>query len=77
MIDVGAKMKEKEIAQKILAMYLSQESEEGKKQFLKLLKEIIKIIETMNKEDFEKFVDDFENHLNKIDEIKKTYGINI
>ena len=69
-------MKEKEIAQKILALYLSQETEDDKKQFLKLLKDIIKIIETMNKEDFVKFVDDFENHLNEIDDIKKNYGIN-
>ena len=69
-------MKEKEIAQQIVAMYLSQKTDEGKKRFLKFLKEIITIIETMSKDDFEKFVDDFENHLNEIDDIKKTYGIN-
>ena len=69
-------MKEKEIAQQIVAMYLSQKTDEGKKKFLKLLKDIIKIIETMSRDDFVKFVDDFENHLNEIDDIKKTYGIN-
>jgi hypothetical protein len=69
-------MKEKEIAQKIVAMYLSQKTEEDKKHFLKFLKDIIKIIETMSKDDFMKFVDDFENHLNEIDDLKKTYGIN-
>lgn len=69
-------MKEKEIAQEIVAMYLSHETEEDKKNFLKFLKDIIKIIETMSKDDFMKFVDDFENHLNEIDDLKKTYGIN-
>ena len=69
-------MREKEIAQKIVALYLSQESDEDKQKFIKLLKDIIKIIETMSKEDFVKFVDDFENHLQEIDDIKKSYGIN-
>lgn len=69
-------MNEKEIAQQIVAGYLSQKTDEDKKQFLKLLKDIIKIIETMSRDDFVKFVDDFKNHLNEIDDIKKTYGIN-
>jgi len=69
-------MKEKEIAQQIVAMYLSQKTDEDKRHFLNLLKDIIKIIETMSKDDFVKFVDAFENHLNEIDDIKKNFGIN-
>ena len=69
-------MKEKEIAQEIVAMYLSQKTDEGKKNFLKILKDITKIIETMSSDDFVKYVENIENHLNEIDEIKNTYGMN-
>jgi hypothetical protein len=68
-------MHEKEIAQKIVALYLSQETDEDKQKFIKLIKDIIKIIETMDKDDFVKLVDDFENHLHEIDDLKKSYGI--
>jgi Asp-tRNA(Asn)/Glu-tRNA(Gln) amidotransferase C subunit len=70
-------MKEKEIAQRILTMYHLQNSAEEKREFLKLLKDIIKIIETMQTEDFVRFVDDFEKHLDELDIIKKMYGIDL
>ncbi len=38
-------MKEKEIAQRIMAMYHSQANPEDKQQFVQLLKDIVKIIE--------------------------------
>ena len=68
-------MKEKDIAQRIMAMYNSMGSSEEKKQFVYLLKDIVKIIEKMNKEDFAQFVDDFEKHLNQIDTLKDSFGI--
>ena len=68
-------MKEKEIAQRIMAMYHSQASPEDKQQFVQLLKDIVRIIENMNKEDFAQFVDDFERHLNEIDDLKNNMGI--
>ena len=68
-------MQQKEIAQRIMAMYQSMNNDEEKQQFVHLLKDIIKIIEKMNKEDFAKFVDDFEKHLDEIDEIKNNFGI--
>ena len=68
-------MREKEIAQKIMALYQSQSSEEDKKQFVDLLKSIISVIETMNRDDFEKFVDDFEKHLDELESLKKEHGI--
>ncbi len=68
-------MKEKDIAQRIIAMYNSQGSSEEKKQFVHLLKDMIKIIEKMNREDFAQFVDDFEKHLDQIDTLKDSFGI--
>ena len=68
-------MKEKDIAQRIMAMYNSLGNSEEKKQFVLLLKDIVKIIEKMNKEDFAQFVDDFEKHLNQIDTLKDSFGI--
>ncbi len=68
-------MKEKEIAHRIMAMYHSQANPEDKQQFVQLLKDIVKIIENMNKEDFAQFVDDFERHLNDIDDLKNDTGI--
>ena len=68
-------MQQKEIAQRIMAMYHSLNNDDEKQQFVQLLKDIIKIIEKMNKEDFAKFVDDFEKHLDEIDEIKNDLGI--
>lgn len=68
-------MKEKDIAQRIIAMYNSQSSSEEKKQFVHLLKDMIKIIEKMNREDFAQFVDDFEKHLDQIDTLKDSFGI--
>lgn len=68
-------MREKDIAQQIVTFYHSQPSAKEKKQFIDLLKSIITIIETMNRDDFEKFVDDFEKHLNELDGIKKEHGI--
>jgi hypothetical protein len=71
----GKLMREKEIAQRIIALYQSQSSDEDKKQFVALLKSIITIIETMNRDDFEKFVDDFGKHLDELEGIKKEHGI--
>ena len=68
-------MKDKDIAQRILAMYHGLGSDGERKQFLDLLKDIISIIEKMNREDFVKFVDDFEKHLDNLDDIKSDYGI--
>ena len=68
-------MKEKDIAQRIIAMYNSMSSNEEKIQFVHLLKDIVKIIENMNREDFAQFVDDFERHLNQIDTLKDSFGI--
>ena len=68
-------MKQKELGQKILAMYHSLSSEEEKKQFVHLLKDVIKIIETMSSDDFAKFVDDFEEHLNNLDKLKNEVEI--
>ena len=68
-------MKEKEIAQKIMALYQAQRSKEEKKHFVELLKSIVNIIEKMNRDDFEKFVDDFEKHLDELEGIKKEHGI--
>ena len=68
-------MQEKEIAQKIMALYHSQASDAEKKQFIGLLKSIINIIETMNRDDFEKFVDDFGKHLDELEGLKKEHGI--
>jgi hypothetical protein len=47
-----------------------------KRIFLILLKDITKIIETMSRDDFVKYIENVENHLNEIDEIKNTYGMN-
>ena len=71
----GKLMREKEIAQRIIALYQSQSSDEDKKQFVALLKSIITIIETMNRDDFEKFVDDFGKHLDELEGIKTEHGI--
>ena len=68
-------VKEKDIAQRILAMYNSLGSSEEKKQFVQLLKDIVKIIDNMNRADFAQFVDDFEKHLNQIDTLKDSFGI--
>ena len=63
-------MIQKDLGQKILAMYHSLASDEEEKQFVHLLKDVIKIIETMSSDDFAKFVDDFEEHLNNLDKLK-------
>jgi Asp-tRNA(Asn)/Glu-tRNA(Gln) amidotransferase C subunit len=68
-------MKEKEIAQRIMALYHLQRTPEEKKQFIDLLKSIITIIETINRDDFEKFVEDLEKHLDELNEIEKEHGI--
>jgi len=68
-------MKQKEMAQRIIAMYHSIPTDEDKKHFVQLLKDILKIIETMDKEDFADFVDNFEKHLAEIDELKDDSGI--
>ena len=68
-------MEQKELAQRIVAMYHSLKSDQEKEKFILLLKDIINIIEMMNRDEFVKFVDDFEKHLNQIDEIKNGSGI--
>ena len=68
-------MKQKDLAQRILAMYNSLSSNQEKKQFVQLLKDILNIIETMSKDDFADFVDNFEKHLNQIDDMKRDIGI--
>jgi hypothetical protein len=68
-------MKQKDLAQRILAMYNSLNSNQEKKQFVQLLKDILNIIETMSKDDFADFVDNFEKHLNQIDDMKRDFGI--
>ena len=68
-------MKQKELAQRIMAMYHSLKNDQDKEEFILLLKDIINIIEMMNRDEFVKFVDDFEKHLDQIDEIKNGSGI--
>ena len=65
----------KEMAQRIMAMYYSLNSEEEKKQFVQLLKDIVQIIEKMSRDDFEQFVEDIRQHLDELEEIKKGSGI--
>ena len=67
-------MKQKEIAQRIMAMYHALQTEEEKKHFVDLLKDIVKIIERMNEKEFAQFVDDFEKHLDQIDNMKNDIG---
>jgi len=69
-------MKHKDLAQRILAMYHSLNSIEEKKDFIQLLKDILIIIETMSRDDFAEFVDNFEKHLDQIDDMKSDLGIN-
>ena len=68
-------MKQKELAQRIMTMYHSLKNDREKEEFVHLLKDIINIIEMMNREEFVKFVDDFEKHLDQIDQIKNGSGI--
>ena len=63
-------MQEKELAQKIVAMYYSISDDRQKKEFLKFIRDIVQLLESIDKEDFAQFVDDFKTHLDNIDEIK-------
>jgi len=65
----------KEMAQRIMGMYYSLDSDQEKKQFVQLLKDIVHIIEKMSRDDFEQFVEDIRRHLDELEEIKKSTGI--
>jgi hypothetical protein len=65
----------KEMAQRIMGMYYSLDSDQDKKQFVQLLKDIVQIIEKMSRDDFEQFVEDIRRHLDELEEIKKSTGI--
>ena len=68
-------MELKELAQRIMAIYHSLNSDQEKEEFILLLKDIVNIIEMMNRDEFIKFVDDFEKHLEQIDQMKSGSGI--
>ena len=63
------------MAQRIMGMYYSLDSDQEKKQFVQLLKDIVQIIEKMSRDDFEQFVEDIRHHLDELEEIKKSTGI--
>jgi len=65
----------KDMAQRIMGMYYSLDSDQDKKQFVQLLKDIVHIIEKMSRDDFEQFVEDIRRHLDELEEIKKSTGI--